>query len=44
MIVLDYSQDDYPRITEQLQRLRSKYAVPSNAQAVQMLLDDSVIV
>jgi len=42
MIVLDYSQEEYPRITQQLERLRGQFDVPSNAQAVQRLLDQEV--
>ena len=42
MVVLDYSQEEYPRITQQLGRLRSRFGVPSNAQAVQALLDQEV--
>jgi len=42
MIVLDYSQEEYPKVTQQLERLRLKYKVPSNAEAVRALLDDEV--
>ncbi len=40
MIVLDYSQDEYPRVTRQLEALRERYKAHSNAEAVQKWLAD----
>jgi len=42
MIVLDYSQEEYAKVTQQFERLRLKYKVVSNAEAVRALLDEVV--
>lgn len=42
MIVLDYSQEEYPKVTQQLERLRTRFEVASNAEAIRALLDAEV--
>lgn len=44
MIVLDYSQEEYGRVTQQFERLRERYKVVSNAEAVQLFLNETVSV